>query len=149
VTIHPKEQDNFGRTVAWVVLPDNRNLNSHLVSNGYGWWYLRHAPTESLLQSNEQHARQKKLGLWEDPAPVAPWTYRKDDDAATPAAAVAPQVQHKPAAQASSAPTYVIAPTGSKYHKPDCRTLKETTITVTKADAESRGYEPCKVCDPY
>lgn len=43
-----------------------------------------------------------------------------------------------------------ITPSGSKYHRPGCRTLNrsKSTSTVTRSDAESRGLGPCGVCHP-
>lgn len=44
----------------------------------------------------------------------------------------------------------VITQSGSKYHRPGCRTLNrsKSTSTVTRSDAESRGFVPCGVCHP-
>lgn len=46
--------------------------------------------------------------------------------------------------------TVVITSGGSKYHRPGCRTLNRSknTSTVTRSDAESRGFGPCGVCHP-
>lgn len=46
--------------------------------------------------------------------------------------------------------TVVITQSGSKYHRPGCRTLNRSknTSTVTRPDAESRGLGPCGVCHP-
>ena len=44
---------------------------------------------------------------------------------------------------------YISVKSGSKYHRDDCRTIKDSTvICVTVEDAELYGYSACKVCDP-
>ena len=47
--------------------------------------------------------------------------------------------------------TVVITPTGSKYHRPGCRTTKKAGSNVTemtKSQAQASGYEPCGICNP-
>ena len=41
-----------------------------------------------------------------------------------------------------------IAKTGTKYHISGCRHLKSSSIPISKKEAISQGYEPCKVCNP-
>ena len=44
----------------------------------------------------------------------------------------------------------VVTSTGKKYHRPDCRFVKDKTNTRTLSieDAIKEGYEACDVCDP-
>lgn len=52
---------------------------------------------------------------------------------------------------AKDQPTLVwITETGTKYHKRDCRTLKnsKTVKPITIEEAVKLGYEACKVCKP-
>ena len=44
----------------------------------------------------------------------------------------------------------VITQSGSKYHRPGCRTLSRSknTSTVTRSEAEAMGLGPCGVCNP-
>lgn len=44
-----------------------------------------------------------------------------------------------------------IARTGRKYHRANCRTLSDSddVTELTISEAESGGYEACKVCNPY
>ena len=38
---------------------------------------------------------------------------------------------------------------GKKYHKAQCRVLKDAKLEkLTRAEAENRGYSPCKICKP-
>ncbi len=41
-----------------------------------------------------------------------------------------------------------ITETGEKYHRGECRYLKDSQISISKSDAIARGYEACKVCHP-
>src|SRR2546428_6090906 len=76
VTVHVTDRDRYGRTVADVILPDGRALNRELVAADLAWWYRRYAPHDRILERLEAEARAAKLGLWADPAPVAPWCWR-------------------------------------------------------------------------
>lgn len=60
-------------------------------------------------------------------------------------------VQTPPAAPASA--VYVGSAKSDKYHYPDCRWAKEihsgNLVTFSsKADAQAKGYTPCKTCNP-
>lgn len=46
--------------------------------------------------------------------------------------------------------TVVITPSGSKYHRPGCRTLSrsKSLTEMTKSQAQANGYTPCGVCNP-
>lgn len=65
----------YGRTVAQIFV-GGRSLNEALVKAGLAWWYRRYARRAKLLALLEAQARKAKRGLWADPRPVAPWTYR-------------------------------------------------------------------------
>lgn len=41
-----------------------------------------------------------------------------------------------------------ITKTGAKYHGDGCASLKKSRIKVTLSEAVSRGYAPCKICNP-
>lgn len=77
VTVLSVGKDRYSRTLATIVLPDGKNLNHELVRDGWCWWYRKYAPTDAELDQLEQSAREKKIGLWTDPAPIPPWDYRK------------------------------------------------------------------------
>lgn len=55
-----------------------------------------------------------------------------------------------PAADPSADTTVVITPTGSKYHRPGCRTTSrsKSLTEMTKSQAQAQGYAPCGVCYP-
>jgi endonuclease YncB( thermonuclease family) len=41
VTLQTHGKDNYGRTLAEVLLPDGMNLNQELVKQGWCWWYRK------------------------------------------------------------------------------------------------------------
>lgn len=76
VLIKVTGEDQYGRTLANVILPDGKILNQELIKDGFAWHYKRYS-TDQLLSDLEVQARKNKLGLWSDPAPIAPWEFRK------------------------------------------------------------------------
>jgi endonuclease YncB( thermonuclease family) len=89
VTVAAYNGDRYGRTVAEITLPDGRNLNRELVRAGLAWWYQRYAPRARDYSDLEAEARAARRGLWADPAPVAPWDFRRARRSSTGAASAA------------------------------------------------------------
>lgn len=77
VTVQTHGFDKYGRTIGDVLLFDGRMLNRELVKDGWCWWYRKYAPSDTVLERLEKEAREAKKGLWNDPAPIPPWVYRK------------------------------------------------------------------------
>ena len=77
VTLQTYGKDKYRRTLAEVLLPDGTNVNHELVKDGWCWWYRKYAPQDAELERLEREARDAKKGLWQDPAPIPPWVYRK------------------------------------------------------------------------
>jgi endonuclease YncB( thermonuclease family) len=71
--VYTKGTDRYGRLLAWLFIGET-NLNSEQVRTGLAWWYQKYSPKETGLRDQEALARR---GLWADPAPVAPWEWRK------------------------------------------------------------------------
>ncbi len=78
---------NAGQTPAptSVPTPTSSEIDANLaqVSSGCAWHYKQYQkqqkPDERRLYSEaEQRARAAGLGLWRDPAPEAPWEYRRE-----------------------------------------------------------------------
>lgn len=76
VKVQVVTQDNQGNPVAWVLLPDDKNLNLALVEAGLAWWDQQHAKESSDLKRVNAAAIEAKKGLWSEEAPLAPWDYR-------------------------------------------------------------------------
>ena len=77
VTVQTYGHDKYKRTIGDVILPDGMNLNQELVKQGWCWWYRKYAPADTVLEGLETEAREAKKGLWVEPNPVPPWSYRK------------------------------------------------------------------------
>ena len=50
--------------------------------------------------------------------------------------------------KADAEDTVYITSSGTKFHRPDCRYAKDGAETLTRAEAEARGYAPCGTCKP-
>ena len=78
VKLFGNQHDRYGRTVAQIVLENGTNVNYEIVKNGYAWQYLAYSHNMELA-GLEQHARENKLGLWQDANPTPPWNFRKGE----------------------------------------------------------------------
>jgi micrococcal nuclease len=77
VTVRPTDTDRYGRTIAIVLLADQISLNELLLKKGLAWHYTQYDKNPQW-KSLEQIARKKKVGLWQQPNAVAPWSFRHD-----------------------------------------------------------------------
>jgi endonuclease YncB( thermonuclease family) len=75
--------DKYGRSVAEVVLPDNRSLNKELVASGMAWWYRKYS-SDAKLAALEEAARRCRRGLWADSSAIPPWDFRAIANHGTP-----------------------------------------------------------------
>jgi micrococcal nuclease len=67
--------DRYGRTVA-VVTCNGVEANTEQVRRGLAWVYPKYNK-DSMLPAIEADARNRKIGLWGDRDPIAPWEFRK------------------------------------------------------------------------
>src|SRR5574338_342536 len=104
VTVDGDKLDRYGRTVAklWVApsaagcrssptCPRTLNANLEQLATGMAWWYRQYArgqlPEDRIRYAEaEQAARNRKLGLWKDPDPMAPWVWRRERHQGAPMA---------------------------------------------------------------
>jgi len=70
-------QDRYKRSLAKVTC-SGTDANAEQVRRGYAWTYTRYAPRDSPLHAIQVAARTEHRGLWSDPAPVAPWDWRRN-----------------------------------------------------------------------
>lgn len=70
-----KGKDRYGRIIA-IAYRGSININERMIASGYAWHFKKYDdnPTWSRL---EKEARNASKGLWAEPAPLAPWEYRK------------------------------------------------------------------------
>jgi endonuclease YncB( thermonuclease family) len=132
VTIHPSRKDRYGRTVAYVILPDGRNLNHELVRRGVAWWYRKYAPHDFVLSKLEAEARAAKIGLWSQPNPTPPWDWRRSS---------------KPTLPPELAGMVIGNERSLFYHRPGCPnaaavSARNRVVFRTEADADREGFRP-------
>ena len=75
VRVEWEKRDKYGRVLG-VVFVGETNANLQMVKDGYAWHYRRFDDTPEYAQA-EKVARDKRLGLWADGKPIAPWDFRK------------------------------------------------------------------------
>lgn len=74
------KQDKYKRSVCKIIA-EGKDANLAQIEAGMAWWYRDYAKEQSasdraLYEAAETSAREAKLGLWADAAPVAPWIWR-------------------------------------------------------------------------
>lgn len=65
VTVRPFGKDRYGRTLADVVLPDDRVLNRELLAARFAWHYTRYSNDRTLAKL-ERQARDAGAGIWSE-----------------------------------------------------------------------------------
>ena len=60
--------DKYGRTLAYVFLPDGTFFNEYMISAGYGHEYTYKLPYkyQAAFKAAEKRAREEKRGMWAD-----------------------------------------------------------------------------------
>lgn len=82
--------DRYGRSVCKVMVapasaprgPKTLDAGLAMVTVGMAWWYRAYAREQSAEERGqyefaETEAKAKRVGLWRDEEPVAPWDWRK------------------------------------------------------------------------
>jgi endonuclease YncB( thermonuclease family) len=82
VAVEADKTDRFGRSVGKILL-EGRDINLAMVVAGLAWHYKKYereqpAYDRLLYSSAEQEARERRLGLWRDVEPMAPWDWRAE-----------------------------------------------------------------------
>jgi len=76
-TLDVRGRDRYNRTLARVSCA-GADVNAEQVRRGYAWTFVRYVRPDSPLFAIEREARAAHRGLWQDPAPVAPWDWRSN-----------------------------------------------------------------------
>jgi len=76
VEIRATGKDRYGRTLARVFV-DGADVNLAMVKAGMAWRFDKYSK-DRAFQSAQEEAQRARRGLWADPAPVAPWEWRKE-----------------------------------------------------------------------
>lgn len=76
VLVRPTQKnDRYGRIIAEVII-GKINVNKSLVKNGLAWHFKKYSKSQEYAQL-ENEARKKKVGIWSEKNPIAPWDWRK------------------------------------------------------------------------
>ena len=75
-TLDVRGHDRYRRTLAQVTC-SGTDANAEQVRRGLAWTYARYTKADSPLFAIQQAARTEHRGLWSDPAPMAPWEWRR------------------------------------------------------------------------
>lgn len=81
VTVEWNKLDRYGRTIG-KVLVSGVDVNLEQIKAGMAWWYEKYRKEQTerdqyVYSAQEGEARQKRVGLWAESAPVAPWDWRR------------------------------------------------------------------------
>ncbi len=68
--------DRYGRLLGEMYTLDGARVSVLLVSNGFAWWYVRYAASDTELAHAQERAQNEQRGLWSQPNPIAPWAWR-------------------------------------------------------------------------
>ena len=75
VRIEWRKVDRNGRPIVTMTV-GGIDVSTEQVRRGMAWVYRAYSMDQELLRL-EANAREAKLGLWADPAPVPPWEWRR------------------------------------------------------------------------
>lgn len=79
VSVETKGLDMYKRTLG-IIIHDGLNVNLEMVKLGFAWRFDKYSNDQALLDA-QNAAKAQSLGLWANPNPVAPWTFRKVEKA--------------------------------------------------------------------
>ncbi len=79
-TIHVIDRDEWKREICDVTITDKKTQvicdpALELIKNGLGWYDQSDGPYADDYRNAELEAREKQIGIWSHPSPVAPWDY--------------------------------------------------------------------------
>ncbi len=81
VDVEWSKQDRYGRTVGKILLA-GVDINLEQIKRGMAWHYKQYQNEQSpddrvAYAQSESQARDKRMGLWRDPAPIEPAVFRQ------------------------------------------------------------------------
>ncbi len=93
IAVERRKQDTYGRTVGRVTVapagcatcPPTRDAALLQLEAGLAWWFRDERREQPLAEQGyyeyaEFDARNRRLGLWRDAAPIPPWQWRKREN---------------------------------------------------------------------
>lgn len=142
VSVYWTKVDKYRRTVGTIRI-DGRDINIEQVKAGLAWHFKKYQDEQEpedrvTYAAAEVAARTAKLGLWEDPDPIAPGDWRAG-------------VKEKRWGPPPPLGTIIGNSNSKRYHRPDCegyRNMAERNRVFFKtvAEAEGAGYKRAGNC---
>ncbi|RZK59187.1 MAG: thermonuclease family protein [Pedobacter sp.] len=78
VTVQGENYDRYKRLIAVVINDKKQIVNQEMVKQGMAWHFTRYSKA-AIYDELETEARQNKVGLWQEPNPTPPWSWRKNN----------------------------------------------------------------------
>lgn len=165
VRVKAAGEDRYGRTLGTVYV-NGADVNRRMVADGFAWHYVKYSDSESLAKA-EAAARKKKLGLWKDKSPTAPWDWRTaerqrprrstaddllpkvtPDDRPPAVSRTDPPPRESggsaaPEEETSSAPEYWLNTATGVRHNRSCRYFEDTKSGRRCGPDEGRACKKC------
>jgi len=69
-------KDRYGRWIGHLSASGS-DMNRQMVATGNAWHYVDYS-TDASLAALQSQAQSQRLGLWAQPNPIPPWTFRKN-----------------------------------------------------------------------
>jgi len=147
-----RRRGNYGRLLTYVFV-DGQNFNLDLVKQGLSPYYTKYGRSQKYdaeFRAAEKRARKEKLHIWGDPELTKKYLRLKSKWGQRSSAV--PTVDQQKSVQ-TDAGIYIGNKRSHKFHRPECRWAKKMSSTnkiffQSRQEAISKGYEPCKVCNP-
>lgn len=147
VMIEGHKTDRYGRTVAKVLI-GGIDAGLEQVKAGLAWHFKqyqreqRQADQKNYTEA-EDRARADRVGLWQDPTPIAPWDFRHSSRSQNPEPQ---QSQSENRAEIRGNRNSGI------YHTSECKdydriALKNRMIFNTEEEAKAAGFRKAKNCN--
>ena len=76
VTIKGEKYDRYKRLIAVVINDKNENVNQEMIKLGMAWHFTKYSQ-DPIYAKLESQARKKRVGIWQDKNPIAPWLWRE------------------------------------------------------------------------
>ncbi len=75
VTVEVLDVDRYRRSVSRMTV-DGTDVGLEMIRSGCAWHYTQYSK-DARYAAAEEEPRRARRGLWQDPAPVAPWEFRR------------------------------------------------------------------------
>ena len=82
VFVEMKGKDMWGNRLVGITLKNGKDVEVELLEAGFAWHNTLKSSNEQLA-AIEKYSKEKKIGLWSEENPTAPWIYRRQQTMTT------------------------------------------------------------------